>query len=389
MTLPATGYQISMSQVNTELNITASTQVSLNDTAVRSVASKTTNASQISMSDLQGKSARVPIASATTYTANQTNLTINVSLISGYIAGKSDVTITVNSGVYIYATSTSNAGLTITGATSGDTIKLVNNGYILGCGGSGGSVGGNLSTNPASMNSNNGGAGGPALSISYPITITNNGYIAGGGGGGATATTVVKNPNYTTVYYNWWASGGGGAGGGNGGAFVATGFYYGPKGSAGGAGGGPGASGSAGPTYFVSGSYGGTFPWKLGGGGGRILPGSGGLAVGTSSTTAGVTGNGGGAGGSAACDIYCNAGGAGGSGGNAGSNANTGNPGGGEASSMGGGGGGWGASGGTAYRQTNRAVSGRVSSAGAGGAAIQRNGYTITWAASGTVYGSY
>ena len=53
MALPSTG-AISMSQVNTELRRTSTAQISLGETAVRTLAKKSSG--QISMSDLHGKS---------------------------------------------------------------------------------------------------------------------------------------------------------------------------------------------------------------------------------------------------------------------------------------------------------------------------------------------
>ena len=55
MTLPASG-PIAMSNINTELLLGGSSQISLNDTAVRKLAARESGGSQIAMSDLYGKS---------------------------------------------------------------------------------------------------------------------------------------------------------------------------------------------------------------------------------------------------------------------------------------------------------------------------------------------
>ena len=155
--------------INIELGQSATATISLNDSNVRTLLAVPSGA--ISLNDAYGKSNRVAITY--TYSANATNASLNVSSIGGYVAGTSDVTITVNSGVYLSATSTGNYGLALTGGTTGDTVTLVNNGYIMGQGGNGGS-----------------GAGGPALNVNIGITsITVNNtngsaYIGGGGGGG-------------------------------------------------------------------------------------------------------------------------------------------------------------------------------------------------------------
>lgn len=67
MTLPSTG-SISLSQVNTELNLTATSRISLNDSGVRSLAG--VNSGQISMSNLRGKSLDVPIFQSTMTVGN-------------------------------------------------------------------------------------------------------------------------------------------------------------------------------------------------------------------------------------------------------------------------------------------------------------------------------
>ena len=238
-----------------------------------------------------------------TFSANTANATLNVTSIGGYIAGKSDIVITVNTGIYLYSTTTGGSGLTLSGGSSGDTITLVNNGFIMGQGGSA-----------------NAGAGGPALTLGYPTTIDNTNpaaYIGGGGGGGNK---------------NAYGGGGGGAGGGAGAAGTASG----PKSTTGAGGGGggigsPGSGGSPSPGAVggtgggAGGGGGGYSPSNNGsaaggGGGGRIFPGSGGGggtpggAAGGSANSggnAGVAGGGGGGGGWGA------AGGGGGAGGKA------------------------------------------------------------------------
>lgn len=294
----------------------------------------------ISIRNFYGTQNRVALS--VTYASNTANASLNLSGISGYIAGVSDITITVNSGVYLYATSTGNAGLGLTGGTTGDTLTIVNNGFIIGQGGAGGGV-----SNVAPT------AGGPALSLSLSATINNtNGsaYIAGGGGGGADGFGS--------------SGGGGGAGGGAGGA--------GEEG-AGGAGGGVGASGAnagaatannpAGGGGAGGGGSGigsnakGTVKYEAGGGGGgRILPGSGGSA------------------GSGSSGSYRHNGGAGGSANGNGGNSSLINAGG------GGGGGGWGATGGST---SSRGGAG-------GGRAVQLNGRSVTWVSGNTtrVYGA-
>lgn len=58
---------------------------------------------------------------------------------------------------------------------SGVTLQVVNNGYIVGAGGRGGDI---------VLNLTNGQSGDDGMTASYPITVENNGTIAGGGGGG-------------------------------------------------------------------------------------------------------------------------------------------------------------------------------------------------------------
>lgn len=150
---------------------------------------------------------------APTIAANTMNYNLKVAAIAaGWDQVKPlNATVTINSGVMIGSTLTA-AYAFDTGATFpvGTTLKLVNNGKILGMGGAGGAGG----------NATPGGAGGPALRAQFMLTITNNGIIGGGGGGGAG----VSGSN---------TPGGCGGQGFNGGAGGAGGYPYGNTGMAG------------------------------------------------------------------------------------------------------------------------------------------------------------
>lgn len=364
MALQSSGI-IKFSDINVELGNNPTDELSLSDTALRTLFDVPSGTIKISQG--YGKSNRVQVT--ITLSSNQTNYQLTTASVPGYSAGNTDVTLEINSGVYVYSTATTNAGLIVGPFDSGDTVSIVNNGYIIGRGGNGGDV--DLNGNP----------GGDALEIETAVSITNNSYIAGGGGGGA-GVRILNNDSIS-------ASGGGGAGGGVGGV---------NNGVAGGAGGAPGSAGSNG-TYSTSTSRG------RGGGGGRILPGSGGSGDAVTAdrdnpATGGTGGFGGGAGG----------GGAAGAGAVAQSNQLTFI----HRSAASGGGGGWGASGGASITGSSTNASspiggngggsnnngsdgtgtfGAVDSGynrtgGAGGKCVNLNGNSVTWVATGTRYGA-
>ena len=263
-----------------------------------------------------------------TFSGNTANASLNLSSLGGYSSGKSDATITINSGVYLYATSTSTAALTVTG-TAGDTVKIINNGYIMGQGGFGqGFQSGTFNQDTATQ-------GGPGIQINVPLTIdnTNSGaYIGGGGGGGAGGGSGL--------------TGGGGAGGGGGGRGNNSGTYI----SASNGAASPGGTGSNGQYTSLS-------PQKFiqSGGGGRVFPGTGGGTVTVSGrgATSYQVGLGGSAGGGGAAIADYTGGGL-------------------TIFNGGGGGGGWGASGGKSFFRNYNSVSGANASqatSGAGGGA--------------------
>lgn len=347
MTLPVSG-KITLNDVAVELGSSSGTRITLAQASVRTLFGVSSGRIALA-ADGHGKSNRAALSY--TFSSDTANSTVDITALPGYIAGKTDLTITVNTFIYVYSTATPVPALTISSKASGDTITLVNNGYIIGQGGEGG-IGDYYSPTNLSTGGSN---GGPALSINSDITIVNNSYIAGGGGGGAgSASPYLPGGN---------GGGGGGAGGGAGGA----GKYRDSGGRAtvynGGAGGTLGAVGSNG-TYRGAANYVGG-----GGGGGRILPGDGGINFGT----------GGGAGGAGNRGVNTGNGttSMGGSANNAGTNGDT--------SSLphaAGGGGGWGAAGG------NADLAASYKTGGTGGNGIKLNSYSVTYSVTGTIYGA-
>lgn len=144
-----------------------------------------------------------PVLTAT-ISANTETYTFNPAKVSGYSAGKTTATLIINNGIYLYSNSISTPALTVSGWSTGDTVYIVNNGFIIGRGGDGGKY------NPASKGSIAATSGGDAISLANNITLFNNGFIAGGGGGGGASNL------------GNGGGGGGGAGGGYGGAVVAS-----------------------------------------------------------------------------------------------------------------------------------------------------------------------
>jgi hypothetical protein len=122
----------------------------------------------ISLSNFYGAASRP--SQTITISTNQTNYVANTSKVTGYQAGIMDVTFVINSGIVVSGDTT---GASIpafdidTSWAAGDTVTVVNNGFIIGRGGSG-----------------NGGAGGRALRAQRATSINNAGTIGGGGGGG-------------------------------------------------------------------------------------------------------------------------------------------------------------------------------------------------------------
>jgi hypothetical protein len=210
MALPASG-PISLGDVNIELGLARTLTIHLGATGVRTLYNVPTGAIRLA-ADGYGKANRVALA-APPFAVNTTQTTVTASSIVGYVAGKTDLTITINAGIRITSTSTATPALTITGAAAGDTITIVNNGYIFGMGGAGGKGGGNETTFLVPIA---GSPGGPAIQLTsltgISLTVRNNGVLAGGsgGGGGGGGGWSVESTGFGSINIVAGGSGGGG-----------------------------------------------------------------------------------------------------------------------------------------------------------------------------------
>ena len=177
MTLPSSG-PIKISEYNTELELSSSTvNQDLNSSLVRYLLQDTTDRAPISMSYGYGKSY---VFSFNLPSGNNLDLR-SQALASGW-NGTRPVAAYLPSGSIIGSTSASSPALSIRGSFP-NGVTLINNGYIVGAGGSGGNSIWAIQVLGYS-GSVNGGSGGTALSINTSVTIQNNGTIGGGGGGG-------------------------------------------------------------------------------------------------------------------------------------------------------------------------------------------------------------
>jgi hypothetical protein len=191
-----------MSQVNTELGYSSTATISLNQTAVRTLAGVPSGT--ISMNNLRGKSNQFAFA----ISSNQTNANLRTLAVNAGWNQSSKVVATINSGIYVSSNTTGTPGLTVNGSFPGG-VELVNNGFIVGMGGYGGTGGIVATTAPGASAQ----GGGLALSVAIAVTLTNNGTIAGGGGGGGGSATYVYSYSEGKYTYTAYYCGGGGGGG--------------------------------------------------------------------------------------------------------------------------------------------------------------------------------
>jgi hypothetical protein len=182
--------------------------------------------------------------------ANTQNYVLNTAKATGYVAGSSDITLTINPGVVIGSASTGSYAFTVdTSWNASDKVTIVNNGIISAAGGAGGP---GATATTKYVQGGAGSAGGYALGVQRPIILNNFGELSGGGGGGGGGGATGSTNSPTNG-----AAGNGGSGGGAGGGGV-YGQAAGSTGAGGGAfdGGSGGARGSSGATGGGS-NYGG------------------------------------------------------------------------------------------------------------------------------------
>lgn len=276
MTLPASG-AISLSQVNTELGLSSTANISMGNSNVRTLFGVSSGA--ISMSNGYGKANQFSFSIA----SNTANLDVRAAALSAGWNGTSKVVCTINSGVYVYSNSTGSYACTVSGSFP-NGVQLINNGMIVGRGGNGGNAGRSYQYSNGTPYSYRifptaGASGGPALYVGTAVTIQNNGSINGGGGGGGGSwgsAGSCKGP------FTVWSGGGGGGGIGGSTGGITYGIALNGCGCPNGAGGQAGSGG----TFTAAGS-GGTNTscfWAAGYGGNGGGYGSSGATAGTTTT---------------------------------------------------------------------------------------------------------
>ena len=174
-----TSGQISLADIATEFGGTTPHSMSEYYSAATGIPASGT----LEMSDFYGASAA---ATGFTLTSNQQDFDARAFLIAQGWNGSDAVTLTIDTGVYVYASSTAAFAFDM-GGLYPNGFTLVNKGYIMGRGGNAATTASGWSTLfQAQGNYTNGYAGGPAVNLTAPMTLDNSaGYIGAGGGGGA------------------------------------------------------------------------------------------------------------------------------------------------------------------------------------------------------------
>ena len=296
MPIPGPGTAISINTIVAEFGGTAPHSLSEYYRGGGLVPNTPTNSAiptsgQIAIGNFYGSANRSTVA--LTISGNTYNYDVYANRGPSYVAGATDLTVTVNPGVLVGSTSTGTYAMLVPSAFNpGDTVTIVNNGVIQGMGGAGGRGGQPNSPNSVpipSLPGVPGSGGGNALYVNRPTTVTNNGTLAaGGGGGGGGGGAGIGPPKQVNEVAGGGGGGGGagfnGGGGGAGGTFNVTPGRFGS----------PGGSGTS-PSGGGGGAGGAGFPPAPGGsGGGRGANGSSGTAGSGSPPAYSSSGGGGG-----------------------------------------------------------------------------------------------
>lgn len=168
----------------------------------------------ISLGDFYGAVNVVTLNLTVSSNTNDYDLYPQVSSNPSYVAGATNINVTVNPGIRVGSTSRTGYAFQIPAQfNSGDNITLINQGTIVGRAGDGGRGG-----NAPQGNAVAGQPGGHGLRIQRAVTIQNQGVIAGagGGGGGSGAARMIDGTTgkFNTPYYGEYSGSGGGGGGG-------------------------------------------------------------------------------------------------------------------------------------------------------------------------------
>jgi len=222
-----------------------------------------------------------------TISSNTSNYNLFAAL--GNPTGPVTVDVTINSGVIVSSTSTSNPAFDTGAMPAGSRVIIINNGQIIGKGGNGGNGGSSTPTAGAA-----GGSAGDAINFQTDVIVDNtNGDIFGGGGGGGGGGGA-KGSNFalSVCLSSHCGGGGGGGGAGNSSSSGGVGGNTGVSGDNGGGGStSAGTGGIGGDGTFVSVDGG---PGGNGGGYGVAgVAGSSGTATGTNCSEPNATSSGG------------------------------------------------------------------------------------------------
>lgn len=189
MALPATG-QFSFSDINTELELSPTAQISLNDTDVRRLHGYGLPSNSMDLDTMHSKEYVKININTNTQNFNLVNavtaklgvfpaysLLVKVTVPSDVIVGSITPGVLSWSGFKNPILTTRYYAFDARGLTFYSSLKILNNGYIVGAGGQGGG-------NGVEGNHADGSPGGDAIILDRATKIENNGVIAGGGGGG-------------------------------------------------------------------------------------------------------------------------------------------------------------------------------------------------------------